>query len=66
MITVVTIGGSGKSMYYKEIMIESVSDVTDLPNWSSEDRTAPGSIAYTKDLAHTYMLDPQGTTWNEV
>jgi len=44
---------------YREFIMESESDVSDLPT------AAPGSVAYLQDLSKTYLLGPDGV-WREV
>ena len=63
MIKVVVSGGEGKPVRYKEFLISSSDDVSDLPTTS--DKVSAGSIAYTQDLAHSYLLGPD-MTWREV
>jgi len=67
MIRIVTNGGEGHGPNYKEFIITSAADVANLPNSES---TAPnttdvGSVAYTQDMEHTYMLGPDNV-WREV
>ena len=63
----VTRGGPGKDENYREFIISSSSDVSDLPNSQSgtEEKTVAGSIAYTQDMSKTYLLGPDDT-WREV
>lgn len=67
MITIVITGGEGKPHYYREFMISSESDVSDLPTGATPapDTAAPGSTAYTQDLEHTYLLGADNV-WREV
>lgn len=50
---------------YKEFIIEDEDDVADLPNSTTEPPASAGSIAYTQDLAHTYLLGADDV-WREV
>lgn len=43
-----------------EVLISSAADVSNLPT-----RFAPGSVAYTADLAYVAIKNPAGT-WTEV
>lgn len=58
---VTTSEGGGKGPGYREFLITSPLDVSDLQNIEAD----PGSIAITQDLGHAYMLAPDGT-WQEV
>ena len=44
---------------YREFIITDENDVSDLPE------AAAGSLAYTQDMEHTYMLGTDGV-WREV
>ena len=44
-----------------EYVVDSVADLTNITALC-----APGSIAYTPNLASIWMLAPDGTTWTEV
>ena len=59
----VTRGGPGKDENYREFIISSADDVSDLPNSQSgtEEKTVAGSIAYLQDLTKTYLLGPDDT-----
>ena len=63
MIKIVKTGGKGHPFRYREFLISSSTDVADLP--TAESAVAPGSLAYTQDLAHTYLVGPDGV-WREV
>lgn len=59
MITCVKRGDEYHDSNYKELLMTDESDFADLPS------VAPGSVAYTNDMAHTYMLGTDGV-WREV
>ena len=67
MITVVKKGGDGQPFYYKEFMISAEADVADLPDndTPAPDTASLGSVAYTQDMAHSYLLGPDNV-WREV
>lgn len=68
MITIVTKGGPGKAPTYRELMMTSASDFGNLPTSQKNangDVASIGSIAYTQDLGHMYMLG-QDDIWREV
>ncbi len=67
MIRIVKAGGPGYGENYREFVISSSSDVSDLPTADTPepDTTEAGSIAYTQDLSKTYMLGPDNV-WREV
>lgn len=67
MIQIVKTGGEGRSRKYREIIITDTDDVTNLPKSTSAppNTTDVGSIAYTQDMAHTYVLGPDDV-WREV
>jgi len=67
MIKIVKSGGDGHGMNYKEFIISAAADVADLPTSASPspDTADIGSVAYTQDLEHTYMLGPDNV-WREV
>ena len=67
MIKIVTSGGEGHGRNYKEFIITAAADVANLPNSESPapDTCDIGSVAYTQDMAHTYMLGPDNV-WREV
>ena len=50
---VVKWGGDGHEGNYKEIMMDSSSDLSLLPNANTDPPAAPGSVAYTKDMEHS-------------
>ena len=58
-------GGDGHEENYKEFLISSASDVSDLPTGATDPAAAPGSVAYTQDMEHTYLLGSDNT-WREV
>ncbi len=62
---VVKWGGDGHEGNYKEIMMDSSSDLSLLPNANTDPPAAPGSVAYTKDMEHSYLLGPDNV-WREV
>lgn len=66
-IKCVKTGGDGRGQNYREYIITAASDVADLPNskTAAPDTADIGSIAYTQDMEHTYMLGPDDT-WREV
>ena len=60
--------GNKQASRYREFIINSESDVSTLPTStpnSDGEVAAPGSVAYTKDLSHAYMLGPDDV-WREV
>ncbi len=60
--------GTKTDSAYREFVIGSASDVANLPTPTpnADGETAgPGSIAYTEDLTHFYLLGPDGV-WREV
>ena len=63
----VTRGGPGKDENYREFIISSATDVSDLPNSQSgtEEKAVAGSVAYLQDLSKTYLLGPDDV-WREV
>ena len=67
MIKIVTTGGEGKGQNYREFILSSSADVSNLPNSTTPapDTADVGSIAYTQDMEHTYMLGPDNV-WREV
>ena len=67
MIKNVKTGGDGRSMYYREYLLSSAADVADLPNRNTPapDTADAGSLAYTQDMEHTYMLGADNV-WREV
>ena len=65
MITIVQSGGDGKPFHYKEFMITAAADVASLPTKESDPPAALGSVAYTQDMEHTYLLGADNT-WREV
>ena len=67
MYKIVKTGGDGHDINYREIIIERVADVSDLPNSKSPlPNTAEiGSIAYLQDMSKTYLLGPDDV-WREV
>lgn len=67
-IAIVQEGGPGKAPTYREFLISSASDVANLPTTvrnASGEVAGAGSVAYTNDMAHTYMLG-NDDTWREV
>lgn len=58
-------GGDGHEANYKEFLISGTSDVANLPKKDTDPPAAVGSVAYTEDLEHTYMLSPENT-WEDV
>lgn len=50
---------------YKEFMITDANDVSDLPTGMTNPSASPGSLAYTQDMEHTYMLGTDNV-WREV
>lgn len=67
MWRIVKTGGEGRSRTFREILITDEDDVANLPksDTPAPNTTAPGSLAYTEDLEHTYMLSPENV-WTEV
>ena len=67
MIMQVVRGGPGHDNYYREFIISSASDVSDLPDSQGtvESRACAGSVAYLQDLSKIYVLGPDDT-WREV
>ena len=67
MIKIVTTGGEGKAQNYREFILSSSADVSNLPNSKTPapNTAEVGSVAYTQDMEHTYMLGPDDT-WREV
>lgn len=67
MISTVKTGGEGRSMYYREYLLGSTADVANLPNRDTPppDTADIGSVAYTQDMEHTYMLGTDNV-WREV
>lgn len=67
MIRIVKSGGEGHGRNYREFIITAAADVTGLPKSDTpEPNTADiGSVAYTQDMTHTYMLGPDNV-WREV
>jgi len=63
----VTRGGPGKDENYREFILSSADDVSDLPNSQSgtEEKTTAGSVAYIHDMSKTYMLGVDDE-WREV
>ena len=60
--------GNKSDRDYRELIISSVSDVANLPTPTPNangEYAGPGSLAYTQDLTHCYLLGPDGT-WREV
>ncbi len=50
---------------YKEFIITDENDVADLPTGLTDPPAAAGSLAYTQDMEHTYMLGTDNV-WREV
>lgn len=67
MIRQVVCGGPGHTNFYREFIISSTSDVSNLPVNTGDtiDECDPGSIAYTQDMSHMYVLG-NDYTWREV
>ena len=65
MIKIVTSGGEGHGPNYKEFMISAEADVANLPDKDSDPPAALGSVAYTQDMEHSYLLGPDNV-WREV
>ena len=67
MIKIVKSGGDGHGMNYREFIISAAADVANLPNseTAAPDTADIGSVAYTQDMEHTYMLGPDNV-WREV
>ncbi len=68
MIRIVAKGGDGKSPNYREFVISSAADVSDLPTTvrnSAGEVADAGSVAYLQDLSKAYMLGPDNV-WREV
>ena len=67
MIRQVVCGGPGHTNFYREFIISSASDVSNLPDNSGDTMCEcdPGSIAYTQDMIHIYMLG-NDYVWREV
>ena len=67
-IFTVTKGGDGKGKNYREFMMTSESDKPNLPTEtpnSNGEIAGRGSIAYTQDGTHSYMLG-NDNAWREV
>jgi len=60
-------GGPGRDENYREFIMSSASDASNLPNSQSgtEQKTTAGSIAYLQDMTKTYLLGPDDV-WREV
>lgn len=67
MIKIIKRGGEGRGPNYKEFILTSTADVTSLPNskTAAPDTADIGSVAYTQDMTHTYMLG-NDDVWREV
>lgn len=67
MWKIVKSGGEGRSKKCREIIITSEDDVANLPDAVTPmpNTAETGSVAYTEDLSHTYMLSPENV-WTEV
>lgn len=67
MIKIVTSGGEGHGPNYKEFVISGTADVANLPTGNSPapDTTDAGSMAFTQDMQHTYLLGTDNV-WREV
>lgn len=67
MIKIAKAGGDGHGPNYKEFIISSAADVSDLPTFrSAAPNTAEaGSVAYTQNMEHTYLLGADDI-WREV
>jgi len=67
MIKIVKSGGDGHGPNYREFILSSAADVSDLPNSETPapDTADIGSVAYTQDMEKTYMLGPDNV-WREV
>lgn len=64
-IQMVKRGGEGHEADYKEFLISGTADVANLPTKTTDPSAAYGSVAYTQDMEHTYMLGPDNV-WREV
>ena len=64
-IRVVKRGDEYHDPSYKEFILEDENDVNDLPTGLTTPAAAPGSMAYTQDMEHTYLLGTDNT-WREV
>ncbi len=61
-------GGNKYDTDYREFIIGSAADVANLPTTTPNadgEFAGPGSIAYTQDLIHFYLLGTTGI-WREV
>ena len=67
MIRIAKQGGEGHGPNYKEFILTSTADVTSLPNsqTAAPDTADVGSVAYTQDMTHTYLLG-NDDVWREV
>ena len=67
MIKIVKSGGDGHGPNYREFILSSAADVSDLPNSETPapDTADIGSVAYTQDMSKMYMLGPDDV-WREV
>ncbi len=60
--------GNKTDTNYREFIISSASDVANLPTMTPNaagEIAGPGSIAYTQNMTHFYLLGPDNT-WREV
>jgi hypothetical protein len=60
MVTTIKIGSGYVHSKHKEFLIDSTSDVAQLPGVTGPDACAPGSMAYTPDLNALYILGSDG------
>ena len=67
MIKIVKSGGDGHGPNYREFILSSAADVSDLPNSETPapDTADIGSVAYTQDMSKMYMLGTDDV-WREV
>lgn len=70
MAMIIRANDKSNSTALMEFLIESTSEVASLPTNSSDGadglrRCYPGSVAYTPDLEHIYLLG-QDDVWHEV
>lgn len=70
MALIVRTNDKSNSTSLTEFLIQSVAEVASLPTDLAEgagglQRVYPGSVAYTPDLEHIYMLG-QDSVWHEV
>lgn len=66
MISTIKVGSGYVSSKHKSFLIDSGDDVAALPSTTGTDPCAPGSIAYTPDLAEVYILGNDGHWYNAI